>query len=71
MLIGMFLCVGIIEVIIKFIGGNGIKYEIIIFFIFFFKDVFLVFVLIGIFGVVMDVFIIIVSGMYEILKCSF
>ena len=69
-LIGTFLCVGITEVIIKFTGGNGIKYETITFLTLPPKDVFLASVLIGTLGAVMDVSITIASGMYEILKRS-
>ena len=69
-LIGTFLCVGITEVIIKFTGGNGIKYETITFLTLPPKDVFLASVLIGTLGAVMDVSITIASGMYEILQRS-
>lgn len=66
-IIGIFLSIGLIELIIYMIDGKGIKYEMMNFLLLLLKDIFLVLVLIGLFGVIMDVVIIIVSGMYEIL----
>lgn len=67
-LLGTFLCIGITQIIIQFTNGAGIKYETMSFLTLPPKDIFLVSVLIGSLGAVMDVAITISSGMYEILQ---
>lgn len=67
-LLGTFVSIGLMQLIIRFTNGEGLKFETLGFLTMPPKEVFLASVMIGSLGAVMDVAITIASGMYEILR---